>query len=132
MAAKIIDNSKVVLGQMVKVQNQNKRNLQNDNYIAIQVEDQDGNNERCLLFTEIELADMPKIESSLLDKNMIAGRIYVFVIGKRTMFLIKVINSSGQNKILRIGVNKFKIAQKRSLKNKQDLTKKSFLTDIMD
>ena len=65
MSAKQIDEFKVVLGQMIKVQNQDKKNLQCENYIAVQVEDEDGENERCLLFTEIQLADMPKITSKL-------------------------------------------------------------------
>ena len=40
MSAKQIDEFKVVLGQMIKVQNQDKRNLQCENYIAVQVEDE--------------------------------------------------------------------------------------------
>ena len=132
MSAKQIDEFKVVLGQMIKVQNQDKRNLQCENYIAVQVEDEDGENERCLLFTEIQLADMPKITSKLLQKNMVAGRLYSFVIGRHKAFVVKMFNRYGDEKTFRISPKKLQLAQKRAVKNPQDLTKKSWLTDLAD
>ena len=132
MSAKQIDEFKVVLGQMIKVQNQDKKNLQCENYIAVQVEDEDGENERCLLFTEIQLADMPKMTSKLLQKNMVVGRLYSFVIGCHKAFVVKMFNRSGDEKIFRISPKKLQLSQKRAMKNPQDLTKKSWLTDLAD
>ena len=132
MSAKILDNAKVVLGQMIKVQNQNKKPTQNVNYIAIQVEDEDGNEQRCLLFTEIELSDMKQIRSKFLMDNLVAGRIYKFVIGNSNTFIMKIINRNGEQKILRINKSKLKKAQFRAYKNEQDLTKKDWLTDLLD
>ena len=132
MDAKKIDDLKVVLGQMIKVQNQDKKKFQNNDYIAIQVEDENGDNECCLLFTQIELSDMPKISSKLLEQNMIVGRLYSFIIGNKKSFIVILINRNGQKKIYRISGKKLNIAYKRALNNPQDLTKKSLLTDMFD
>lgn len=132
MSKIIDDNLKVVLGQMIKVQNKEKKNLENDDYIAVQVEDQNGYNERCLLFTEIQLSDMPKVDSKFLNDNLVNGRLYSFVIGKQKSFLIKMFNRYKQDKIYRVSFAKLKKAQKRALNNPQDLTKKNWLTDLTD
>ncbi len=67
-------------GQLVKVENKNPHAAANDSYLAVWVEDEDGGNERCLLFTDIQI----------------------------------------------------KTAQHRANQNKEDLTKKGFLTDLFD
>lgn len=128
----MLDNVKVILGRMIRVQNLNKRSTQNNVYIAIQVQDEDGQNERCLLFTEIELADTKQIYSSFLMKNLITGRLYKFQIGKSIIYIMKIINRSNQEKIIRLTKGKLLKAQFRAQKNKEDLTKKDFLTDILD
>ena len=66
MTAKQLDDNKIVLGQMVRVANQEKKFNENELYVAVQVEDEDGENERCILFTEIELSDMEKSRLILL------------------------------------------------------------------
>lgn len=58
MADIIEKNLKVELGQLIRVNNLEKKANENDIYVALQVEDEDGGNERCLLFTEIEVSDM--------------------------------------------------------------------------
>jgi len=47
---------KVVKGRLITVDNTNRIFGSADSYIAIQVEDADGGNERCLLFTDAEIA----------------------------------------------------------------------------
>jgi hypothetical protein len=46
---------KVVKGRLISVENKEKHFSASTHYIAVQVEDSDGSNERCLLFTEKEL-----------------------------------------------------------------------------
>ena len=46
---------KVVKGRLITVDNTNRIFGSADSYIAIQVEDADGGNERCLLFTDAEI-----------------------------------------------------------------------------
>jgi hypothetical protein len=47
---------KVVKGRLITVDNTNRIFGSADSYIAIQVENADGGNERCLLFTDAEIA----------------------------------------------------------------------------
>ena len=78
--AKVLDQVKVKQGRLIRVQNTERTFGSSDVYIAVQVEDADGSNERCLLFTEKEI----------------------------------------------------QAAQERADKNKEDLTTKSFITDMLD
>jgi len=52
-----IDDVKVKPGRLIRVKNTKKPKFSNakNEYIAVFVEDSDGGNERCLLFTEREL-----------------------------------------------------------------------------
>lgn len=76
----VLDQVRVKQGRLIRVQNTDRTFGSADVYIAVQVEDADGSNERCLLFTEKELA----------------------------------------------------VAQERADKNKEDLTTKSFITNLID
>lgn len=80
--AEKIDDVPVYLGRIVRVKNTLKPKFSNANteYYAIFVEDSDGSNERCLLFTQ----------------------------------------------------NEIKMAEYRSMRNQEDLTKRSFLVDLFD
>lgn len=78
--ANVLDQVKVKQGRLIRVQNTDRTFGSADVYIAVQVEDANGSNERCLLFTEKEI----------------------------------------------------QAAQERADKNKEDLTTKSFITDILD
>ncbi len=71
---------KVVKGRLISVDNSERKFGSANNYIAIQVEDSNGKNERCLLFTNDEIAK----------------------------------------------------AEIRASKNPEDLTKKGFLTNLLD
>ena len=49
--------SKVVKGRIISVENKDRAFGSANQYLAIQVEDADGSNERCLLFTEAQIAE---------------------------------------------------------------------------
>lgn len=72
--------ARVVKGRMIPVKNTARMFGSSDSYIAIQVEDENGRNEQCLLFTESEI----------------------------------------------------KHAGERAAKNPEDLTRKGFITDLLD
>lgn len=77
---KVLDQVKVKQGRLIRVQNTERTFGSADVYVAVQVENADGSDERCLLFTEKEL----------------------------------------------------EAAQERAEKNKEDLTNRSFITDLLD
>ena len=66
--AKKIDKVGTVAGRLIRVENTQKPAFSNakDEYISVWVEDADGRNERCLLFTEREL----KIAERRAEKNL--------------------------------------------------------------
>jgi len=80
--ASLIDKVKIKAGRLVKVWNTEKKKFSNAKpwYVSVWVEDANGKNERCLLFTEAEI----------------------------------------------------KRAEERASKNQEDLTSKSFFTNIID
>ncbi len=53
--ANVIDQVKVKAGRLIKVWNTLKKKNENIGYVSVWVEDADGTNERCLLFTEKEI-----------------------------------------------------------------------------
>ena len=53
--AKVLDQVKVKQGRLIRVQNTERTFGSADVYIAVQVENADGSDERCLLFTEKEI-----------------------------------------------------------------------------
>ena len=128
----IIDKDlKVELGQLIRVINLNKHAKENAIYVSLQVEDEDGKNERCLLFTEIETSDMEKISASFLS-SLVFGRIYKCIIGRRQTNIVKVKNYTGEIRYFRLSNSQLKKAERRAARNLEDLTKKSALTDLFD
>ena len=129
---KIIDKDlKVELGQLIRVINLNKHAKENAIYVSLQVEDEDGKNERCLLFTEIETSDMEKISASFLS-SLVFGRIYKCIIGRCQTNIVKVKNYTGEIRYFRLSNSQLKKAERRAARNLEDLTKKGVLTDLFD
>lgn len=51
----LIDLVRVKAGRLIRVWNQDKKPAAKDLYVSVWVEDANGKNERCLLFTENEI-----------------------------------------------------------------------------
>ena len=134
-----IDRNKIVLGQCVRVQNVEKqdnskaRRFEADEYVAIQIEDYDGNEEQCILLTHIEHTDMESVELnySMLN-NMVAGRLYPVKLGRKDTYLIKVDHWDGRTRVLRMSRVQLLNASYRAAKHPKSCTKKSILTDLFD
>lgn len=132
MSAKQLDENKIKLGNVVRVANQEKKIHENEQYIAIQIQNEDGNNERCILLTEIEFSDMQKITFEFAKNKMIAGRLYNAIIDKKQIFLVKINNGQGNEYIYRLSKTLLNTAQERAGRNPEDLTKKSWFIDLKD
>lgn len=134
-----IDKNKIVLGQCVRVQNVEKKNnpkarrFEADDYVAIQIEDYDGNDEKCILLTYIEHTDMESVElnKSMLN-NMVAGRLYPVKLGRKDTYLLKVNHWDGRTRVLRMSFGQLADADARAIKHPMSCTKKSILTDLFD
>lgn len=122
----------IKLGQLIKVENKNKKKLENKSYIALQVEDLDGSNERCILFTENEINNAKIINSSnWFIPELKAGRIYPFILNQK-FYIIKIFDLKETEKIIKISNALLNKAEKRAINNPEDLTKKSFLRNLFD
>lgn len=131
--AEIIDkNTDIKMGNLVLVKNTQRKPMENSEYISLHVEDEDGENERCLLFTRVEMSDMEKVQSKFLLNNMKNGRLYKVVIDGNQTNLVKVVHKDGREMILRISNTQLERADFRRINNPEDLTKKGFLEDFMD
>jgi hypothetical protein len=73
--ANLIDQVRVKAGRLIRVWNTLKKKNENKGYVSVWVEDADGTNERCLLFTEKEIlrAELraSKNLEDLTDKNFL-------------------------------------------------------------
>jgi hypothetical protein len=137
--AELIDDMPIKLGQLIRVRNvERSKDLKNHRaesieYVSLQIEDEDSNNERCILFTHIEHTDMESVGlPEVLTEKMVYGRLYPCIIGKRSTFFCKVKHWDGRTRILRISKTQLTKMDKRAKAHPDSCTKKSLLTDMMD
>ena len=135
--AELIDDIKIVLGQCVRVHNTEKKQGKDRagaaTYVAMQVEDENGDNERCLLFTETEFTDMEFIRlPESIYGGMKLGRLYPAEIAKHCCYLVKSRHWNGGIIVKRISITQLTKADNRAAKHPESCTKKSLLTDLMD
>lgn len=131
--AEIIDkDTDIKMGNLILVKNTKKKPTENDEYVSLHVEDEDGENERCLLFTQIEISDMGKVQSKFFLDNMKNGRLYKVVIDGNQTNLVKVVHKDGREMIFRISNTQLEKADFRRIKNPEDLTEKGFWEDLKD
>lgn len=132
--AQLLDNVDVKLGRAIRVKNLNPRNREAEVYIALQVEDVDSSNERCVLFTEHELDLCPVLDVSW---DLVPGRLYPYSDNQYSGYIVKTLTYSSKRDewyivVRRITAKRLEVADERAMKNPEDLTKKSWLVDWLD
>lgn len=130
----LLDNVDVKLGRAIRVKNLNPRNREAEVYIALQVEDVDSSNERCVLFTEHELDLCPVLDVSW---DLVPGRLYPYSDNQYSGYIVKTLTYSSKRDewyvvVRRITAKRLEVADERAMKNPEDLTKKSWLVDWLD
>ena len=130
--AELLEDKKVKLGVVIKVKNSEEGATQNKVYHAIQVEDQNGDNECCMLLTEKEYNKLSCINPpEKLLKEFTPGRIYPITQGKRHSNWIRLIDDNLE--FLAQMSDKLIIhAISRGDKHPDSITKKSFMEDLLD
>lgn len=132
--AELIDNVEVKLGRAIRVKNLDPKKEEAEVYIALQVEDLNGKNERCVLFTEHELELCPVLDISW---DLVPGRLYPYSDNQYNGYIVKTLIYSVKRDewyvvVRRITQRRLDIAENRAEKNPEDLTKKSWLVDWLD
>lgn len=140
---KKIDDLTPRLGQFIRVNNMEKAaaktgaekfkyGRESNEYVSLQVEDVDGNGERCLLFTHTEHTDMEFIKLDDSMTKFVYGRLYPANIARRDCYLIKTKHWDGRVRVLRISKTQLKKADKRALQHPKSITTKPAIIDMFD
>lgn len=129
--------NKVILGNVIEVQNKENADYslgrnQASVYLAIQVEDADSNNERCILLTHKEYKKYSsRFKDSELLNVMIPGRLYKSTLERVQVVTVKV-TAGDISECLMIPVKYLQKIEKRTETHPDTVTKKSMLTDMLD
>jgi len=125
----------VKLGQLITIENKERKKFENEKYVSLQVEEEDGSNERCILFTEKEVNTFKEIDSKnkWMYNSLKAGRLYPFYQNDQlASFFVKIFDENEEIKFVKIAAKIIKAADERAKKNPEDLTKKSFFRNLID
>ena len=149
--AELLVKTSVKLGKAIPVKNvehldrqQSKNDLtiqEPEVYYALQVEDYSGKDEKCLLFTFHELfeiasrVDFPRE----MTEHLLVGRMYPMKEGTRSGCFIKLLSYKedgtlfdAEPTVVYIGDWLIDKADKRADKHPKSVTKKGWLTDLLD
>ena len=134
LMAEMIDNVEVKLGRAIRVKNLDPKHGEAEVYVALQVEDLDGKNERCVLFTEHELELCPVLD---ITWDLVPGRLYPYADNQYEGYIVKTFTYSAKRDewytvVRRITAKRLAAAEDRAMKNPEDITKKSWLVNWLD
>lgn len=133
--AKQIDNEKIKMGNLIKVEN-TERQAPNETFshYALKVEDADGKNERWLLFTPRQFQAASTFISYNLADLMKSGRLYkAFKYGtNRVWYYCRIGNQDSGSLLLKLTARQLATAEARATKNPEDVPKQGILSDLMD
>lgn len=129
--AKLITVGPVKMGVIYNVANNDRKGSEKKYYKAINVEDEDGGNERWLLLTEAELAGVPEVQCERLTGQLKCGRLVPMQFGKVAKRLVK-LSDDEEEKVLLMKESLVNKGEARAKANPEDLPKKSRLRDIFD
>lgn len=134
MATILSKNLKVKNGQIIKVQNDNRKIFSNEAkfYYAVWVKTIT-DEEFCIMFTESEFKKCEKILGTVTD-SLELGKIYTINAVKHdsNRILLKVIHANEDETCLFISMKLFNKLKVRAEKNIEDQPEKSWLTDLFD
>ena len=121
----------VKMGVVYNVANSYRKGSEKKYYKAINVEDEDGGNERWLLLTEAELSGVPEVQCDRLTGQLKSGRLVPMQFGKVAKRLVK-LSDDEEEKVLLIKESLVNKGEARAKANPEDLPKKSHLRDLFD
>lgn len=124
--------SKIRMGAFVRVDNKDRQLAACKYYYALKIEDNGGDNERWLLFTEREKCALRSVGMNTYAKVK-PGRIMAELATSRTaVYFIPVIDEHDNISVLQFPKSVVKLASERAVANPEDIPKMSFLQDLLD
>lgn len=116
-------------------ENYKKRFGEDSTYFSIYIEDDTGDKEDTILLTDKEFFSLRRIQvSPTLKKDMVNGRLYNLIIGKRTVTFVKLYNEGQASEpyVVQIKSKLIEKAIKRGNNHPNTTPKKSWLQDALD
>jgi hypothetical protein len=134
MATILSKNLKVKNGQIIKVQNDNRKEFSNEAkfYYAVWVKSIT-DEEFCIMFTENEFKKTEKVLGTF-ENELELGKIYTFwtTRSKPNKFIIKLIHANEDETCVAISTKFFEKLKIRAEKNIEDQPEKSWWTNLLD
>ena len=126
--------AKIKMGTMRVVKNTNPRPNASESYVALWVEDEGGENERCLMFRKPEVGKFPEFSfptSMGIEGRMKAGRLYRMSSGTTEFYAVKVVDG-GEEKVVKLTDKKIETAERLAESNSEDIPDRGIWNDIVD
>ena len=133
----ILDSSMpVVLGNCIRVNNVEKQlgttnDGEDDLFICVQVESENGKDEYCILLTQREFDKLPRIEQAGMG-DMVAGRIYRKFIEDTNYYLVLLRGYDGSQFVGKFEIGFWAKCFQRAIMHPKSCTRKGILTDMAD
>ena len=111
------------LGSMKVVKNTNPRPNASINYIALWVEDENGENQRCLMFRKSDIDKFPSFSfppSLKAEERMKQGRLYLFSCGSVEFYVVKFVMGEDEM-IVKLTDKKIEQAERLATMNPDDI-----------
>ena len=123
--------AKAKMGIWYEVPNTNRRNGENEKYMAIKVEWENGTHERWLMFTKNEWEKIPMIliyTPKIGGLKMKCGRLFACSKDAKNQYVMNTDNGA----IMLITKCKLEKAEARAIRNQEDKPNQNWLDDILD
>lgn len=121
------ENQKARKGQVIRVENKKRVTRAKEAYLGVWLEDYNGDQDTCVLFTEYELDPVQVVSVQGLD--MVPGRLYPVHQGKRCFFLVRLFVGE-QDVCYKLPDTRLKRALLRSERNPEDHLQKTLYYKI--
>lgn len=125
---------KARMGSLIVVDNTNPHPNASSSYMAVWVEDEDGGNERCLMFRKREVDRFPAFsfpKSMGIEGRMKAGRLYCLTTGTVRFYVVKILIGKDEM-VVKLTDKKIALAERLAGSNSEDIPARGALRNLVD
>ncbi len=136
--AEQLNDVEIKMGTFIPVNNAKRRPNESNTYYAIKVEDEDGNNERWLLYTRKEIQKLSILIGSGWKDSLKAGRLYKLTRKRSSSktFIIRAMYPQSDTDYVETVIQASERWLNRGLcraaNNKEDIPDQSWISDLLD
>lgn len=127
------------MGELYRVVNKErqedlkKRYSEDSTYFSLFIEDETGDDEQTILLTDKEVDKLSRVRlPEVLVNDMVLGRCYTVVIGKRVSQFIRLKKEDGSEFVAQLSQRLVTKCLNRAKAHEQSVPKKTWLQDMMD